>query len=220
MRPSFIILLSSIIELRGFSHKFRDLKRSGDPGKPKYYTRKFQNVEVFVVKTGIGIKNAEQSAQKVVESLPCQGVINCGAVGALNRKLKVGDIFIPLELHSVLDPEVPIFVENQLLSEIVSFFEQMRLRYFTGCILTVTRHVGSKKRGNALKRSSGADAVDMEAYPVAKVCAERGIPFVSLKVVSDYAESWVEIHYFLNVNRAMNRAGGILFQFFQEVYGR
>lgn len=48
--------------------------------------------------------------------------------------------------------------------------------------------VASREEKSALRRATGADAVDMESHRVARLAGERGLPFAVLRVVSDTAQ--------------------------------
>jgi adenosylhomocysteine nucleosidase len=56
-------------------------------------------------------------------------------------------------------------------------------------ILTVDRLVADPSEKRRLAELHGADAVDMESAAVAEVCAERGMPFLAVRAVSDTADT-------------------------------
>src|SRR5207244_4236677 len=52
-------------------------------------------------------------------------------------------------------------------------------------LLTVAELIDSREKRNKLALTSGAVAADMETQFIARTCAARGIPLLSLRVISD-----------------------------------
>jgi uridine phosphorylase len=139
--------------------------------------------EVSILITGIGRKNAETSlreflaggasvpASRLVSSLaPPDLVLTCGFAGGLNPDLKLGEVIFELStLNSQLSTR---FLASG--AKPVKFF----------CADRIATTVAEKKK---LRDEIGADAVEMESAAIHTVCAERGIPCATVRVISDIA---------------------------------
>jgi hypothetical protein len=102
-------------------------------------------------------------------------VLTCGFAGGLNPDLKIGDVVFELAL-----PQLPS-ANSQLPAKLLAAGARPAKIFFADRIATT---VAEKK---ALRAETGADAVEMESAAIHAVCAERGIPCVTVRVISDTA---------------------------------
>lgn len=109
------------------------------------------------------------------------GVISIGIAGALDPDLSVGE--------GIIASEVAMNAKRYTVDEgwaerlAVALPEARR-----GPIAGSDRPVADAAAKAALRRSTGALAVDMESHFAADVAARRGLPFVALRFVSDGAD--------------------------------
>ncbi|MGA2788508.1 MAG: hypothetical protein ABSF60_13365 [Verrucomicrobiota bacterium] len=125
---------------------------------------------VAIIVTGVGRKNAEKSLREFLATHSPELVLTCGFAGGLNPDLKPGDV-----VFEVQSPESK--VQSQLLAagaKPVKFF----------CADRIATTAAEKKK---LRLETGADAVEMESAAIRAVCAERGIPCATVRVISDSA---------------------------------
>ena len=97
-------------------------------------------------------------------------MLTCGFAGGLNPDLKLGEIVFELSTHNVQ-------LSTRLLAagaKPATFF----------CADRIATTVAEKKK---LRDETGADAVEMESAAIHAVCAERGIPCATVRVISDTA---------------------------------
>ena len=150
--------------------------------------------EISILLTGIGRQNAEKTVReflaggasvlasrsqdtstsqaRLVGSLPPPSlVLTCGFAGGLNPDLKLGDV-----VFEVQSPESK--VQSQLLAA-----GAKPAKLFSADHVAVT--AAEKKR---LREETGADAVEMESAAIHAVCQERGIPCITVRVISDTAK--------------------------------
>jgi adenosylhomocysteine nucleosidase len=97
-------------------------------------------------------------------------VLTCGFAGGLNPDLKIGDVVFQMGQR-----QSPI--ENQLLAA-----GAKPAKFF--CADRIATTVAEKK---VLREQTGADVVEMESEAIQAVCAERGIPCATVRVISDTA---------------------------------
>jgi adenosylhomocysteine nucleosidase len=107
------------------------------------------------------------------------GIISIGFCGALDPALKIGDIVISGERPITKHP------------------------FVAGVLYTSTRVAVTAKEKSALRQSTGAIAVDMEAATVERIAHEWGVPFRCVRVVSDTASEDMPLDF----NQYRNAAG-------------
>ena len=171
---------------------------------------------ISILLTGIGRQNAEKSVREFLGSAPAPGaavdasstakandeapfatregarapqlVLTCGFAGGLNPDLKLGDVVFELFPGSSRGDEAQIKIGNQLEPPYVGCYEKLvaagakPAKFF--CADRIATTVAEKKK---LRDETGADAVEMESAAIHAVCAERGIPCATVRVISDTA---------------------------------
>jgi hypothetical protein len=85
-----------------------------------------------------------------------------------------------------VDPHAAsVHSDETLLSQALAAAEAGGVRVRVGQSLTVDRVVGEPAEKKALRGSTGLDVVEMESYWVGTVARERGLPFLTIRVVLD-----------------------------------
>lgn len=124
--------------------------------------------DVDILITGVGQENARAAMNRfLARALPGR-VFTCGFAGALNPSLALGDM---------------LFETNDApLAAVLAGVKAKPARFYCAERIVVTALEKA-----ALRRSSSADAVEMESAVIQALCCERGIPCVTLRVVLDTA---------------------------------
>jgi nucleoside phosphorylase len=131
------------------------------------YARGQPGISVLV--TGMGRKNTERALlQTLPQRLPAL-VLTCGFAGALDPKLKVGSVVFDADAESRL---------NGSLQEAGAATAKFH------CATSVATTVAEK---TALRKSTGADAVEMESRVIREICREKKIPSATIRAISDSA---------------------------------
>lgn len=130
------------------------------------------NLSVLIV--GIGRDNAERSVRKFLASNAPELVLTCGFAGGLNPNLKVGDVIFSSGNQS--DP--PYAGCCKKLTDAGA----KPAKFF--CAGRIATTVAEKRK---LRDETGADVVEMESAAIQAVCEEKGIPCVTVRVISDPA---------------------------------
>ena len=154
------------------------------------------NAEVIYVETGMGKVNAAMKTMRAICEYKPDMVINFGSAGTLNHN--VGDIIV---CNRFIDRDLQKVTLNGVVSEIVFGTDEAR-HVLTEQRLNERAKVlwGTCNTGDSFITSGAdieGDVIDMESYAMADVCREMGIPFVSVKYVTDVVgqnsvESWQE----------------------------
>jgi nucleoside phosphorylase len=132
---------------------------------------KIDHRTIEVLHTGVGEKVCRQRVGKFLIDQDFTYSISTGFAGALNDDLQVGDLLLA-ENFSTVD-----------LSEARASLSGLPIHIAN--LLTVPALIDSPEERNKLALTSGALAVDMETRFIARTCAARGVPLLSLRVISD-----------------------------------
>jgi adenosylhomocysteine nucleosidase len=133
---------------------------------------------VALVVGGLGRAAARQATQVLLDGHRPRWVISAGFAGGLDPALKRYDAVMPSEI---------VDLDGTCLRLDVSLPEAPGSRLSTGRLLTVDAIVRTAAEKELLRQQYSADVVDMETSAVAAVCAERGVKFLSIRVISDEA---------------------------------
>ena len=129
---------------------------------------------------GMGRDSARRAAGILLDGHRPSWVVSAGFAGALNPALSRNDLALPAE---VIDPEGQGFPVERPPAIGNS------VRHVEGRLLTVDRIVVDSAAKQELRRTTGADLVDMESSAVAAVCAQRRVRFLPVRIVSDDART-------------------------------
>ena len=145
------------------------------------------HTEVSLLLTGIGRRNAERTFRNLLNRLSPQRVFTCGFAGGLNPELKLGDV-----IFETADAEL----RDQLL-----FAGAKPGKFF--CVTRIATTAAEKAE---LRRTTGADAVEMESAAIHAVCRERGIPCATVRVISDTAHEDLPLDFnaMANADQSLN----------------
>jgi adenosylhomocysteine nucleosidase len=126
---------------------------------------------VRVAVTGIGGAAARRTVARELEAGRPGLVVMAGFCGALRDGLAVGDVLTPAEVVDDAGNRWACAGSGR------------------GRLLTTTELVAGPGDKRKLGREHGADIVDMESAAVAAACRAAGVPFRSVRVVSDTVDT-------------------------------
>ncbi|MEY2546286.1 MAG: adenosylhomocysteine nucleosidase [Verrucomicrobiota bacterium] len=129
--------------------------------------RKIDNHGVAIFHTGVGRERCERTIEHFLQTATPRLLISSGFAGAVDDVLNVGDLVVAQN-----------FSDASLAARV-----RDRARAIT--LFTADAMVDSNEERNEIAREFGAAAVDMETEVIARACAARSIPMLSLRVISD-----------------------------------
>lgn len=171
------------------------------------HSRLADGSEIITCVGGIGAANAAGAARWLVAE-GAGALISAGIAGGLSPEARPGDVIIGEKLVECRGGEAGwggggvagesgaeterttgVIKANALLAEIVlKALEDHNIPAKRDTIATVDEAVLTGRGKARLHERTGAAAVDMESYTVAKTAVEAGIPFVALRAICDPAE--------------------------------
>jgi hopanoid-associated phosphorylase len=109
------------------------------------------------------------------------GVVSFGLCGALDPALTVGDLLIG---ETVSDEADSYDADAEWIERIAALLPEARLGRFA----RAERPVATAADKAELHEHTGAIAVDLESFPVARLARRFGVPFAVIRAVSDEAD--------------------------------
>ena len=127
--------------------------------------------EVAVLHTGVGERTCRARIEPFLDSRRFDLLISSGFAGGADPSLGVGDLLLA---ENFSDPQLLARAQSLLVSRV-------------GRLVTAGRVIESASDRARIAREDSAAAVDMETEWIARACAARKIPMLSLRVISDTA---------------------------------
>jgi hypothetical protein len=119
--------------------------------------------------TGMGRRNTSEQFRQALDRLNPDRVLTCGFAGALNPAFQIGDVLYDEDYDAGLGEKL-----QALGVKPATFY----------CSTRVAVTVAEKAE---LRRTTGADAVEMESSVIRTLCKEHNIPSATIRVISDTA---------------------------------
>lgn len=158
------------------------LKQESQPIKNGIDILHYKNLNIDYFTSGIGKEKSSKRIFDKINNSDIDFILNIGAVGNLNDDLKIKDIVFPSKFIAIENDSLniididPIFINNYDNAKWCKIF-------------TSQKPVTNKPDKDNILQNTGACIVDMESFWIAQICNKNKINFLSIKVVSDYAEN-------------------------------
>lgn len=145
---------------------------------------------VLLACSGMGRRRAEAALEAVLAHHDALAVVSFGFSGGLQGRLAAGDLILASELMGSTGPageiEPTVFrADRELLRAATQALETARLPAVCGATVTAPGIVDTPAGKESLGRRTGAVAVDMESYWLARAASTRGLPFLAIRAISD-----------------------------------
>lgn len=148
-----------------------------------------------IVYTGVGKINATIHAIGACLDPFCTKVINYGTAGALNKDI-IGQL---INIGTVYQRDM----DARPLAELgITPFE------YDGGSIKISDSPYTLSTGDNFVKAMPelvTDAVDMEAYAIAKICKRMNKPFECYKYMTDFADEDSAIHWQENINKGIDK---------------
>ena len=138
----------------------------------KPFLKQAKNSSLLLCRTGIGMGNAHEACERLIEQSAPTLIVSAGYCGGLRPGMKSGDLLLPTEIWSEAG--------DRFTPEATS----LSLPHHSGPLLTVFNLLKTVTE-KTVWGNKGAYGVDMETAAIAAVCHKKGVPLISLRVVFD-----------------------------------
>lgn len=174
----------------------------------RLYRGKLKNKDTLLVQTGMGKQRAESAIRFALERYPVTAIISLGFAGALNPEIGIGAVVVCSTLHGQPGSEQ----EEQKLEPLAPDAHLLSLALLEpggrlGSDVSVLQLNSSARKMQRLRETFHADIVDMESYWIARIASARGIPFITVRSISDNIQSSVQ-----PLDRILNTDGELLWK--------
>lgn len=147
---------------------------------------------ILVVKTGVGLVQTACTLSWVLSAYAPSVVISTGAAGGLGKGIEVGDIIVGERyMYTNADGTAFGYTFGQVPGQPEFFTGDAALLEVapdeakTGLMLSSDSFVTATTLPDTPKRFPDVLSTDMESTAAAQVCANWGIPFISVRCISD-----------------------------------
>lgn len=181
---------------------------------------------VYALYSGVGKVNAAIAAQIVIDRYGPDCIINAGTAGAIDGSLRVFDTVVSTET-AYHDMAEDILTEFHPFMPSVWFKSDERLLQAAKEIKSqFPMYFGRTVTGESFITDSGRKeitdvfaplSVDMEAAAIAHVCYANGVPFLSVRTVTDTPEKTGNAEFEKNCKSASETARRITFAIIEKL---
>jgi adenosylhomocysteine nucleosidase len=185
--PPIVLFAALRQELAGLERGLVGREESA-AGNKRLLRGYYQGCPVLLAQTGPGKQNATEATRIVLASYSPRAAVCIGFAGALKAELEGGDLVLCSSLY-YLDGQGklsdPLSCDSALVELASEASRSAGLGLHLGCSVTVDEECVLPGIKEGLGRRVRADVVEMENYWLAQVAAERGVPFVAVRAISD-----------------------------------
>ncbi len=145
----------------------------------------FRGVPILFCRTGMGMGNAHQGSEELIDRSHPSLIFSVGYCGGLKEGIASGDLILPDEVRSESNDRFR--PDASCLKSLSDIIDEGGARCHRGPLLTTFHPLQTTER----KREAGekgAIAVDLETAAIAAVSEKKGVPWVSLRIVFDPVE--------------------------------
>jgi len=198
-----------------------------------FYIAKYSEKNIVIVKSGIGKVNAAVCAQVLIDHFAVDCIINVGVAGAVNKKLKIGDIVIStdtvehdMDASELGDPvgtiprmDKSFFEADEELIKIAikasESFENCNV--YTGRIASGDQFISSSQQKQRLHDLFGAYCAEMEGAAIGHTCYLNKLPFLIIRSISDNADGEAGISFTEFAKTSAIKSGKMLQYLLKEI---
>jgi nucleoside phosphorylase len=148
------------------------------------FLTKYLNSEIILVHTGMGTRNAEAAFKYIFEEYRPDFILSIGFGGALYDGALIGDLVWASRV--ILVPEY-VLLEVPDAGEIFSRLSG-KVSMHEGCILTFEKYMKKSGVKKYLSNDLSFPVCDMETFFLAKPSIEQGLPFFSVRSITDRSD--------------------------------
>ncbi|MEW5744983.1 MAG: hypothetical protein AB1805_06055 [Nitrospirota bacterium] len=151
--------------------------------------------ELIIVRTGMGVRNAEAAVEQVCNAYAPGCLVSIGFGGALRPGLSTGDLVIARSVSLLVAgapgmPMIPMIKDTLQLPDAggaVRCIARM-LDASEGSIITIGERMTKAALAPHIPKDLPHPVCDMETYPLARYAVNKDIPFLAVRAVTDSAE--------------------------------
>ena len=184
--------------------------------------------EVVTAVCGIGKVFAAMCAQTMILRYKPDCIVNTGVAGTLTDKLTIGSIAVSsavvqhdMDTSALGDPvgmisginKVLLPASEDLCGQLSACATVLGIRTETGVIASGDQFISSSEKKDAIVKTFGAIACDMEGAAISHVAYLNGTPAVIVRAISDSADGSSHMDYPAFLEKAAARSHALVKEF-------
>ena len=166
--------------------------------------------QVVTAVCGIGKVFAAMCAQTMILRYQPECIVNTGVAGTLSDKLTIGSIAVSsavvqhdMDTSAIGDPvglisginKVQLPADPDLCGQLSACATVLGIRTETGVIASGDQFISSSERKDAIVKTFGAIACEMEGAAIAQAAYLNHVPFLIIRAISDKADNSATMDY-------------------------
>jgi adenosylhomocysteine nucleosidase len=153
-------------------------------GKTSAWPGKWGKQSIVLVRSGVGRQRAEDATLQVIDRFQPSTLVSIGYAGAVQPELNVGDLVIA---DTIIEEKKKreYSPDSDWLNRAKDVSCPEGFKAVVGGLLTVDNVIHDSLSKQELRKNYSVQAVEMETSAIAKVAEEKGVPLLSLRVISD-----------------------------------
>ena len=165
---------------------------------------------------GIGKVFAAMCAQTMILRYQPECIVNTGVAGAVvQHDMDTSALGDPLGLISGVN-KVQLPADSDLCGQLSACATVLGIRTETGVIASGDQFISSAERKDAIVKTFGAIACEMEGAAIGQVCYVNRVPFCVLRAISDSADGSSHMDYPTFVGMAAEQSVKLLRTFLKN----
>ncbi|HPT82615.1 MAG TPA: 5'-methylthioadenosine/adenosylhomocysteine nucleosidase [Limnochordia bacterium] len=201
------------------------------------YQGRMQELDIVIVRCGIGKVNAALAAQYTIDHFKPKAILTSGVAGALSPLVGVGDIIIATgaQQHDFdargfgyargVIPRLPVSLfpcDPRLVELAVEAAEHAGdLRVHQGLVVSGDLFVSSpQQKQEILEFFPEALCADMETASIAQVAALNNVPFLSIQTISDAADEQAAQSFYQTLDDVLAQLNSVVEKLLEALKGR
>jgi adenosylhomocysteine nucleosidase len=153
-------------------------------GKTSAWPGKWGKQDIILVRSGVGRQRAKDATLQIIDRFKPRVLISTGYAGAVQPGLNVGDLVIANTIIEEIKGQKQS-PDSDWLDRAIGIPSPNGVKTIVGGLLTVDTVIHTAAIKHELGKKYGVQAVEMETSAIAKVAREKGLPLLSLRVISD-----------------------------------
>ena len=174
-------------EVRPIVRRLGRFRRENVAGFP-FYRFTGDGREIALIQSGMGTKKAWAATTALIDATKPSVIISAGLGGGVRNGLATGDVVVGGRIMTLRENSVDdgTAIDNtRLVRDIVDSLPAGPFRILEGCIVTCRGILRKEEARRILPGEITNPVLDMETAAVAQAASREGIPFLSLRAVSD-----------------------------------
>jgi len=202
---NILIAIAHQLELDPFKAKFQ-VEETYNNGHGKVFQLVSNNGNVRLVQTGIGLESAKRSLGLTLKNMSDQErpnlILNFGTGGAIHPSRRVGELIVGEKTISDESDGQSLDLDPDWTDRVKTYLEEISFHYISGLIYSTDNAVADTNLRREVYKQTGVEVVDMECYALADVAKTHGLPLISVKYITDNADSFVMKDFLAHVEEA------------------